>query len=68
LSELLNEVAGERVQVEVSAERVLFELLGFLLRQTSAFSYQLSVQAKSLCWPPLVPTFRYNVAALACLS
>jgi len=31
LSELLNEVAGKRLQVEVSAMRVLFELLGFLL-------------------------------------
>lgn len=32
LSELLGEVAGEPLQVEVSAVRVLFELLGFLLR------------------------------------
>jgi hypothetical protein len=32
LSELLVEVAREPVQVKVSAVRVLFELLGFLLR------------------------------------
>jgi hypothetical protein len=32
LSELLDEVAREPVQVEVSAVRVLFELLGFLLK------------------------------------
>jgi hypothetical protein len=32
LSELLGEIAGEPVQVEVSAVRVLFELLGFLLK------------------------------------
>jgi hypothetical protein len=41
LSELLDEVAGEPVQVEVSAVRVLFELFGFLLKgsyQLSAFS------------------------------
>jgi len=31
LSQLFGEVAGEPVQVEVSAVRVLFELLGFLL-------------------------------------
>jgi hypothetical protein len=31
LSELFVEIAGEPVQVEVSAVRVLFELLGFLL-------------------------------------
>jgi hypothetical protein len=43
LSKLLDEVAGEPVQVEVSAVRVLFELLGFLLRQLSAVSLQLSV-------------------------
>jgi hypothetical protein len=42
LSELLDEVAGKPVQVEVSAVRVLFELLGLLLEQLSAFSYQLS--------------------------
>ncbi|SPE28506.1 hypothetical protein SBA2_40064 [Acidobacteriia bacterium SbA2] len=43
MSELLDEVAGEPVQVEVSAVRVLFELLGFLLKssyQLSAFSCQ----------------------------
>jgi hypothetical protein len=43
LSELLDEVAGEPVQVEVSAVRVLFELLGFLLKgsyQLSAFGCQ----------------------------
>jgi len=40
LSELLDEIAGEPVQVEVSAVRILFELLGFLLKQ--AVSYQLS--------------------------
>jgi hypothetical protein len=33
LSELFVEIAGEPVQVEVSAVRVLFELLGFLLGQ-----------------------------------
>jgi hypothetical protein len=32
LSELLGEIAGKPVQVEVPAVRVLFELLGFLLR------------------------------------
>jgi len=31
LSELFREVARERVQIEVSAVRFLFELLGFLL-------------------------------------
>jgi hypothetical protein len=36
LSELLDEIAGEPVQVEVSAMRVLFELLRFLLKQRSA--------------------------------
>jgi len=43
LSELLDEIAGEPVQVEVSAVRVLFELLGFLLKsssQPSAVSFQ----------------------------
>ena len=39
MSELLDEIAGEPVQVEVSAVRVLFELLGFLLRQLTAFSF-----------------------------
>jgi hypothetical protein len=48
LSELLDEIAGEPVQVEVSAVRVLFELLGFLLRQLSALGYQLPVRAKLL--------------------
>jgi len=33
LSELLVKIAGQRVQVEVSAVRVLFELLGFLLKK-----------------------------------
>jgi len=33
LSELLVEVAREPVQDEVSAVRVLFELLGFLLKK-----------------------------------
>jgi len=33
LSELFVEIAGEPVQVEVSAVRVLFELLRFLLGQ-----------------------------------
>jgi len=36
LSELLGEVAGEQVQVEVSAVRVLFELLGFLLKTAAS--------------------------------
>ena len=43
LSELLVEIAREPVQVEVSDVRVLFELLGFLLREavgSSAFSCQ----------------------------
>jgi hypothetical protein len=40
LSELLDEIAGEPVQVEVSAVRILFELLGFLLK--TAVSFQLS--------------------------
>jgi hypothetical protein len=31
IAQLLDEIAGERVQVEVSAVRILFELLGFLL-------------------------------------
>jgi hypothetical protein len=44
LSELLVEVAGEPVQDEVSAVRVLFELLGFLLKgQYSVLSTKLSV-------------------------
>jgi hypothetical protein len=33
LSELFGEAAGEPVQAEVSAVRVLFELLGFLLKE-----------------------------------
>jgi hypothetical protein len=33
LSELLSETAGEPVQAEVSTVRVLFELLGFLLKE-----------------------------------
>jgi len=33
LSELLDKIARQRVQDEVSAVRVLFELLGFLLSQ-----------------------------------
>jgi len=33
LSELFNAVEGEPVQVELSGVRVLFELLGFLLRR-----------------------------------
>jgi len=37
LSELLSEIAGEPVQVEVSAVRLLFELLGFLLSQLLIF-------------------------------
>jgi hypothetical protein len=41
LSELLGAIAREPVQIEVSAVRILFELLGFLLKQ--AVSYQLSV-------------------------
>jgi len=32
LSQLLGEIAGEPLQVEVPAMRVLFELLGFLLK------------------------------------
>ncbi|MGZ6423161.1 MAG: hypothetical protein ACXWSR_19675 [Bdellovibrionota bacterium] len=39
MSELLDEIAGESVQVEVSAVRILFELLGFLLKQLSAISH-----------------------------
>jgi hypothetical protein len=38
LSELLGEIAGEPVQVEVSAVRILFELLGFLLEQLPVVS------------------------------
>jgi len=43
LSELLDATAREPVQIEVAAVRVLFELLGFLLKeaiggQLSAFS------------------------------
>jgi len=37
LSELLVEAAGEPVQDEVSDVRVLFELLGFLLRSNCRF-------------------------------
>jgi hypothetical protein len=37
LSELLGEAAREWVQVEVSAVRVLFELLGFLLNGRWSF-------------------------------
>jgi hypothetical protein len=48
LSELLDEIAGKPVHVEVSAVRVLLELLGFLLEQLSAISYQLSATSKSL--------------------
>ncbi len=32
LSELFGEIEGEPVQVELSGVRILFELLGFLLR------------------------------------
>jgi len=39
LSELLGKAAGEPLQDEVSAVRVLFELLGFSLRQFSVFSH-----------------------------
>jgi hypothetical protein len=42
LSELLDAIAREPVQIEVSAVRILFELLGFLLKtsgQLSAFSH-----------------------------
>jgi hypothetical protein len=39
LSELLDKVAGKPLQVEVSAVRVLFELLGLLLE--TAISFQL---------------------------
>jgi hypothetical protein len=38
LSELLVEVAGEPVQDEVSAVRVLFVLLGFLLKGSTQYS------------------------------
>jgi hypothetical protein len=37
LSELLDKVAGKPLQVEVSAVRVLFELLGFLLETAISF-------------------------------
>ena len=47
LSELFDEVAREPMQAEVSAVRVLFELLGFLLRQLSAVSRQLSAKSKT---------------------
>jgi hypothetical protein len=46
LSELLDEIAREPVQVEVSAVWILFELLGFLLKQ--AVGYQLSVTPSTL--------------------
>jgi hypothetical protein len=45
LSELLGTVAGKPVQVEVSAVRVLFELLGFLLKKSclrSAVSFHVA--------------------------
>jgi hypothetical protein len=42
LSELLGAAEAEPVQDELSAVRVLFELLGFLLTQLRAFSSQLS--------------------------
>jgi len=42
LSELLGAAEGEPVQDELSAVRVLSELLGFLLRRLLALSYQLS--------------------------
>jgi hypothetical protein len=41
LSELLGAIAREPVQIEVSAVRILFELLGFLLKP--AVGYQFSV-------------------------
>jgi hypothetical protein len=41
LSELLDAIAREPVQIEVSAVRILFELFGFLLKQ--ALGYQFSV-------------------------
>jgi hypothetical protein len=45
LSELPDEVAREPMQVEVSAVRVLFELLGLLLGKLSAIGGQLSVRS-----------------------
>jgi hypothetical protein len=50
LSELLDAIAREPVQIEVSAVRILFELLGFLLKtavscQLSASSYPGTLQA-----------------------
>jgi hypothetical protein len=39
LSELLGAAEGEPVQDELSAVRVLFELLGFLLKQVLALSF-----------------------------
>jgi hypothetical protein len=48
LSELLGAAEREPVQDELSAVRVLFELLGFLLKELSAVSSQLSVTPISL--------------------
>jgi Flp pilus assembly protein TadD len=56
LSELLVEVAGKPVQVEVSAVRVLFELLGFLLSRVLHISWPTSAKIKiknqeQIVWP-----------------
>jgi hypothetical protein len=48
LSELFDEIAREPLQVEVSAVRILFKLLGFLLKKLLAISYQLSVTPSKL--------------------
>jgi hypothetical protein len=55
LSELLGAAEREPVQNELSAVRVLFELLGFLLKQLSAISHQLS--AVSNTTPPRCDPF-----------
>jgi lipoyl-dependent peroxiredoxin len=46
LSKLLREAAREPVQVEVSAVRVLFELLGFFLEQLSDINSRFSVDQR----------------------
>jgi len=46
LPELLNEIAGKPVQIEVPAVRILFELLGFLLSQVLHISRRISAKIK----------------------
>ena len=61
LSELLGEVAREPVQVEVSAVRVLFELLGFLLKmQLSDLQPSAVSNFKTSTYPAYLLLFRFS--------